>query len=153
VVTFQVDADGLLSVSAQEKSTGVQAAIVVKPSYGLDDESITRMLKDSFAYAKEDMQERALREQKVEAERVIEALVSALDKDGTRLLTAAEQADIAAGLEQLRASHNGTDSDAIRRDIDALAALSEHFAARRMDDAIHHALAGRSVAEVAADNP
>ncbi|HMY39599.1 MAG TPA: Fe-S protein assembly chaperone HscA [Marinagarivorans sp.] len=153
VVTFQVDADGLLSVSAQEKSTGVQAAIVVKPSYGLDDESITRMLKESFAHAKEDMQERALREQKVEAERVIEALVSALDKDGAHLLTAAEQADIAAGLEQLRASHNGLDSDAIRRDIEALAALSEQFAARRMDAAIHNALAGRSVAEVAADNP
>ncbi|MFO1369907.1 MAG: Fe-S protein assembly chaperone HscA [Marinagarivorans sp.] len=152
VVTFQVDADGLLSVSAQEKSTGVQAAIVVKPSYGLDDESITRMLKESFTHAKEDMQERALREQKVEAERVIEALVSALDKDGTRLLDAAEHAQIVAGLAQLRASHNGTDSDAIRRDIEALAALSEQFAARRMDDAIHMALAGRSVADVAADN-
>jgi len=152
VVTFQVDADGLLSVSAQEKSTGVQAAIVVKPSYGLDDDSITRMLKESFANAKEDMQERALREQKVEAERVIEALVSALDKDGARLLDAAEQAQISAGLEQLRASHNGIDSDAIRRDIEALAILSEQFAARRMDDAIHSALAGRSVTEVAADN-
>ena len=88
----------------------------------------------------------------MEAERVIEALVSALDKDGTVFLDAAEHAQIVAGLAQLRASHNGTDSDAIRRDIEALAALSEQFAARRMDDAIHMALAGRSVVDVAADN-
>jgi molecular chaperone HscA len=153
VVTFQVDADGLLSVSAQEKSTGVQAAIVVKPSYGLDDDSITRMLKESFAYAKEDMFERALREQKVEAERVIEALVNALEKDGSRLLEPSEYEQITVGIENLRFSHNGQDADAIRRDIDALASLSEQFAARRMDDAIHSALTGRSVDEVAAANP
>lgn len=152
-VTFQVDADGLLSVSAQEKTSGVQASIVVKPSYGLDDDSITRMLKESFAYAKEDMFERALREQKVEAERVIEALVGALAKDGARLLDPAEFEQITIGLEQLRQAHNGSDSDAIRQAIDELAALSEQFAARRMDDAIRSALTGRSVDEVAADNP
>ncbi|MEY4589801.1 MAG: chaperone protein HscA [Pseudomonadota bacterium] len=152
-VRFQVDADGLLSVSAQEKTSGVQAAIVVKPSYGLDDDSITRMLKESFAHAKEDMFERALREQKVEAERVIEALVNALEKDGSRLLDPTEFEQINSGLAALRLAHNGTDTDAIRLAIDGLAALSEQFAARRMDAAIHSALTGRTVDDVAAATP
>lgn len=153
LVTFQVDADGLLSVSAMEKASGVQAAIVVKPSYGLDDDSITRMLKESFASAKEDMLERALREQKVEAERVIEALVSALDKDGSRLLNSDEHTKILLGIEHLRQSHNGTDAEVIRQAIEQLSALSEQFAARRMDDAIHSALAGRSVDELTESKP
>ncbi len=146
-VTFQVDADGLLSVSAQEESSGVRSTIVVKPSYGLDDSTITNMLLDSFANAKMDTQERALREQQVEAERVIEALANALEQDGEQLLSPGEFAALNQGLQQLREMHNGTDSEAIKLAIEQLAALSENFAAQRMNAAIGKALAGQSLSD------
>jgi molecular chaperone HscA len=146
-VVFQVDADGLLSVSAQENTSGVQASIVVKPSYGLDDSAILQMLQDSFAHAKEDMQARALREQQVEAERVIEALTQALEQDGENLLSDLERAGLEAGLKQLQSTHNGQNQADIKRDIDALSELSEVFAARRMNAAVQKALAGRNLDE------
>lgn len=152
-VTFQVDADGLLSVSAQEKSSGVEASIEVKPSYGLDDDTITQMLKDSYSHAKEDMQARALREQQIEAERVIEALVAALEADGKQLLTDAEYAQLQDGVEALRKVHNeGTDRD-IAAEIERVGKLSEDFAARRMDASINQALAGHSLDEIDASGP
>ncbi len=152
-VTFQVDADGLLSVSAQEKSSGVEAGIEVKPSYGLDDDTITRMLKDSYARAQEDMEARALREQQVEAERVIEALVAALNTDGKQLLNDEEYAALEAGVEDLRRVHNdGTDRE-IAAEIERVGKLSEDFAARRMDASINQALAGHSLDELDDSGP
>jgi len=152
-VTFQVDADGLLSVSAQEKSSGVEASIEVKPSYGLDDDTITQMLKDSYSHAKEDMQTRALREQQIEAERVIEALATALESDGKELLTDAEYGQLQGGIEALRKVHNeGTDRD-IAAEIERVGKLSEDFAARRMDASIKQALAGHSLDEIDTSGP
>ena len=92
-VTYQVDADGLLSVTAMEKSTGVQSEIQVKPSYGLSDDEVANMLRDSMAYAKDDMQARALAEQRVEADRVIEGLIAAMQADGDELLSESREAD------------------------------------------------------------
>ncbi len=152
-VTFQVDADGLLSVSAQEKSTGIEASIQVKPSYGLGDDDITRMLTDSFAYAKDDMQARALREQQVEAERVIEALTSALAADGKRLLSALEYAELSVAVDGLRNVHNGGSAETIAAEIDRVGNLSEGFAARRMNASISEALAGHSLDELDAEGP
>ncbi|MCG3469873.1 Fe-S protein assembly chaperone HscA [Xenorhabdus bovienii] len=146
-VTFQVDADGLLSVSALEKSTGVEASIQVKPSYGLSDAEIARMLRDSMTNAQEDIQARKLAEQKVEAARVLESLTSALEKDAD-LLSQEEQVAIDAAVEVLIESAQGTSSDAIESAIKQLDKQTQEFAARRMDTSIRRALAGHSVDEI-----
>jgi molecular chaperone HscA len=148
-VTFQVDADGLLAVSARETTSGVEASITVKPSYGLADEDIARMLSESIGSAQADMQVRALREQQVEAQRLLEATAAALAADGD-LLGAEERADIGRQIEVLAAVASGTDSSAIKAAIDELAHRTDDFAARRMDRSIRAALAGRRVDELAA---
>ena len=146
-VSFQVDADGLLSVSAREMSSGVEASVLVKPSYGLSDDEIAEMLKSGAEHAGDDMRARALREQQVEAERVIEATEHALDKDGA-LLDADERAVIDAAIASLRALLGGEDHRAIKTGIDALARATDEFAARRMDNSIRSALAGHKVDEL-----
>ncbi|MCW8886253.1 MAG: Fe-S protein assembly chaperone HscA [Motiliproteus sp.] len=147
-VTFQVDADGLLNVSARELTSGVESAIEVKPSYGLSDGEIARMIKDSFSHAQEDHDARTLREQQVEADRLIEALEAALDADGDRLLTPEDQAILRQGIAQLSQLNGGSDHKAIAKGIEVLSAASDEFAARRMDDGVRRALAGHSVDEV-----
>ena len=144
-VTFQVDADGLLNVSAMEKSTGVHAEIQVKPSYGLEDNEIATMLKASMDNAQEDMQVRMLKEQQVEAARVQENLQGALDADGLALLDASEIQVIAAGIERLNELAKGTDKDVIKAAIEQLDKLSETFAQKRMDQSIKSAFSGQSV--------
>ncbi|GAB4180120.1 MAG: Fe-S protein assembly chaperone HscA [Rhodocyclaceae bacterium] len=146
-VSFQVDADGLLAVSAREMSTGVEASVLVKPSYGLSDEEISGMLRASFDHAGEDMQLRALREQQVEAARVMEATESALNEDGA-LLGAAERARIEAALASLRARSAGTDHRAIKAAIEALNEATAEFAAARMNRSIRAALAGHRLDEL-----
>ncbi len=146
-VTFQVDADGLLSVTAMEKSTGVEASIQVKPSYGLTDGEIATMIKDSMSYAEQDIQARMLAEQKVEAARVLESLTSALAADAA-LLSAAERQAIDAAAEQVRAAAAGDDADAIKEAIKNIDTQPQEFAARRMDQSVRIALKGQSVDEV-----
>ncbi|WP_299591374.1 Fe-S protein assembly chaperone HscA [uncultured Microbulbifer sp.] len=146
-VTFQVDADGLLSVTAMEKSSGVQAEITVKPSYGLGDSDITRMLQDSYANAEEDIAARALREAQVEAERTLEAMLVALQENGAELLDEKELEALERGMQALRLAHNGGTPEEIRSRIDELNALSEPFAARRMDESIKRAMQGHSLDE------
>ena len=147
-VTFQVDADGLLSVSASEKTTGVAASIVVKPSYGLSDDEVARMLQESFSHAVEDRDARALAEQRVEAESLLTAIRAALDKDAD-LLTDGERGELEGRMAALEQAWNTTDHRAIKAAIEALNAASEAFAARRMDRAVSGALAGRKLDEVA----
>ncbi|HYF57523.1 MAG TPA: Fe-S protein assembly chaperone HscA [Burkholderiaceae bacterium] len=146
-VTFQVDADGLLSVTAREQSQGVEASIAVKPSYGLSDDEIARMLQDSFGAAESDMQARALREQQVEADRLIAATQVALDADGD-LLDAAQREAIGARMRALRAIAQGDDPRAIEAGIGELARETESFAALRMDRAVREALSGRRLDEI-----
>lgn len=146
-VTFQVDADGLLSVTAMEKSTGVEASIQVKPSYGLTDGEIASMIKDSMSYAEQDVQARMLAEQKIEAARVLESLVSALAADAA-LLSAAERQAIDDAAEQVRAAAAGDDADAIKEAIKNIDTQTQEFAARRMDQSVRIALKGQSVDEV-----
>ena len=131
-VTFQVDADGLLSVTAMEKSTGVEASIQVKPSYGLTDGEIANMIKDSMSYAEQDIQARMLAEQKVEAARVLESLESALAADAA-LLSAAERQVIDAAAEQVRTAAAGEDADAIKEAIKNIDTQTQEFAARRAE--------------------
>lgn len=147
-VTFQVDADGLLGVSARELSSGVEASIQVKPSYGLTDGEIARMLQDSFAYAGDDKVARALREQQVEAQRLLEAVQAALDVDGERLLDAQEREVIEVHMQQLRTQATGSDVAAIEAQIKRLSQITDAFAARRMDASIKAALAGRRLNEI-----
>ncbi|MFH0223646.1 Fe-S protein assembly chaperone HscA [Vibrio furnissii] len=147
-VTYQVDADGLLSVTAMEKSTGVQSEIQVKPSYGLSDDEVANMLKDSMAYAKDDMQARALVEQRVEADRVIEGLISAMQVDGDDLLTEEERQALLQAIEKLIELRNGDNADAIEQGIKDTDKASQEFASRRMDKSIRAALAGHSVDEI-----
>lgn len=147
-VTFQVDADGLLNVSAEEKSTGVAASIVVKPSYGLDDASIANMIKASFEHAQEDIALRALREQQVEADRTIESMVAALNDNGRELLSEQEYAELESSLRDLQQLAQGSDTDAIQAAIEKIGQQSEMFAARRMDASIKKALAGQSLTEL-----
>ncbi|HBS6072738.1 TPA: Fe-S protein assembly chaperone HscA [Klebsiella aerogenes] len=146
-VTFQVDADGLLSVTAMEKSTGVEASIQVKPSYGLTDGEIANMIKDSMSYAEQDIQARMLAEQKVEAARVLESLESALAADAA-LLSAAERQVIDAAAELVRTAAAGEDADAIKEAIKNIDTQTQEFAARRMDQSVRAALKGQSVDEV-----
>ena len=143
-VTFQVDADGLLSVNARESTTGAEASVTVKPSYGLADADIERMLRDSFAHAKEDVHARALAEARVEGQRMLEATRSALTADAA-LLSAQEKAPIEAGMAQLEKALQGTDHRAIKQALDALNHVTEDFAARRMDEGIRRALAGKQI--------
>ena len=144
-VTFQVDADGLLNVMAMEKSSGVQAEIQVKPSYGLDESQISDMLKASMQNATGDMQARMLKEQQVEAARVHEALQAALNADGAELLSAAEIDTIQASLVVLDTAGKNDDIDAIKQAISAADAASQIFAEKRMDHSIKKALAGHTV--------
>ncbi|BCZ58984.1 chaperone protein HscA [Serratia marcescens] len=146
-VTFQVDADGLLSVTAMEKSTGVEASIQVKPSYGLSDSEIAGMIKDSMANAQSDVGARKLAEQRVEAARVLESLQGALATDAA-LLSEAESQAIAAATQALQQAAQGEDPAAIEDAIKTLDAQTQDFAARRMDASIRRALAGHSVDEV-----
>ncbi|AJF74398.1 chaperone protein HscA [Raoultella ornithinolytica] len=146
-VTFQVDADGLLSVTAMEKSTAVEASIQVKPSYGLSDSEIATMIKDSMSHAEQDVKARMLAEQKVEAARVLESLESALATDAA-LLSAAERQAIDDATAQLRAVATGDDADAIKEAIKNTDTQTQEFAARRMDQSVRTALKGQSVDEV-----
>ena len=155
-VTYQVDADGLLAVAAREMRSGVEASITVKPSYGLADDQVARMLQDSYTSASSDMQMRALREEQVEAERILLATQSALDGD-VDLLSQEEQAAIGEQLQAVRAAVSASNDDATppgqRQDalhaaVQALARGTEEFAARRMDKSVRKALAGKSLDEV-----
>lgn len=146
-VTFQVDADGLLSVTAMEKSTGVAAAIQVKPSYGLSDGEIAEMIKDSMLNAQSDVDARKLAEQRVEASRVLESLQGALASDAA-LLSAQERQEIDSAVANLRQTLQGSDAAAIEAAIKMVDATTQNFAARRMNVSIRRALAGHSVDEV-----
>lgn len=143
-VTFQVDADGLLSVTAMEKSTGVQSSIQVKSSFGLSDTEIATMLKDSMKYAKDDIGRRMLAEQQVEAARVLESLHAALAKDGD-LLNADERGQIDATMANVAQVAAGDDADAIKLAIEKLDEQTQDFAARRMDNSIRVAFKGQSI--------
>ncbi|AIL63505.1 Fe-S protein assembly chaperone HscA [Pseudomonas alkylphenolica] len=147
-VTFQVDADGLLSVSARELGSGVESSIQVKPSYGLTDGEIARMLKDSFEHAGFDKVARQLREHQVDAERLLEAVQGALDADGERLLDAEERLAIEQQMQDLRDLINGTDGAAIEQQTKRLSQVTDAFAARRLDSTVKAALAGRNLNEI-----
>ncbi len=143
-VTFQVDADGLLSVAARESTTGAEASVAVKPSYGLADADIERMLRDSFSHAKEDVHARALAEARVDGQRLLEATRSAMAADGA-LLAPEEKASIEARIAELERALQGADHRAIKQALDALNHATEDFAARRMDEGIRRALAGKQI--------
>ena len=143
-VTFQVDADGLLSVSAAEQISGVASHIEVKPSYGLQDGDITRMIEDSYKHAQDDIEARRLQEQKVEAARLIEATEAALEIDGG-LLSAEELAKLVQGMQALKEAAEGSDWAAIKQTADALNDASIEFAGRRMDKSIKTVLTGQKL--------
>ena len=146
LVTFQVDADGLLSVSAEEQSSGVHASVEVKPSYGLSDTEIETMLKASIEHAEDDMRTRMLAEQQVEADRVIEALRSALEKDGS-LLTDKELARIEQAKSVLLKMRQGDDEEKIKQAIKNLEDESQEFIARRMNRSVQQVMKGHKVEE------
>jgi molecular chaperone HscA len=143
-VTFEVDADGLLAVSAREQTTGIEASVAVKPSYGLADDEIARMLQDSFAHASDDMVARAHAEAQVEADRVIAATEGALAADGD-LLSAEERKQIEDAIALVRQRHDANDHHALRAAVEALNHATAEFAARRMDRSVAAALAGKRV--------
>ncbi|AHY42030.1 Fe-S protein assembly chaperone HscA [Stutzerimonas decontaminans] len=147
-VTFQVDADGLLSVSARELASGVEASIQVKPSYGLTDGEIARMLEDSFRKADEDRDARALREQLVDAQRLLEAVEAALVADGERLLSAEERVAIDSQVAELRGLLDSQDVVVIERQTKRLSQITDAFAARRLDSTVKAALAGRRLNDI-----
>jgi len=144
LVTFQVDADGLLSVFAREKTSGKEASVTVKPSYGLADADIERMLRDSFEHAKEDVHARALAENRVEGQRLIEATLSAMEADAA-LLSPEESQLIREKIEALRKRLEGRDHRAIKQASEELNRVTGDFAGRRMDAGIRRALAGRKI--------
>ncbi len=148
-VTFLVDADGLLHVTAREETTGIETAIQVKPSYGLTDEEVERMLLDSFAHAEDDVKARLLTEQRVEAERIVSAARAAM-ADSPELLTDADKMAIDAAMAELDRVKVGTDHHAIRAAVEQLDVASKDFAGRRMNRALESGLRGRGVAEVEA---
>ncbi len=147
-VSFQVDADGLLNVSAKELNSGVESHVEVKPSYGLNDEDVTRMLKESYTHAREDMQARALREQQVDADRMYEDLLVALNQDGHELLSDKEYHCLEAALDDLKQVRQSTNHREIARHIEMVSKTSEEFAARRMNASIQKALTGHSLNEI-----
>ncbi len=147
-VTYQVDADGLLSVMAEEKTSGVTADIVVKPSYGLTDAEIGSMLRASMDHARDDVNARMLKEQQVEARRVIEAIDSALAVDGDELLSASEQNDINAARNYLYGLLESTDTEALKKAIKAVETVSETYVARRMNASVKEVLEGKQIDEV-----
>jgi len=146
-VTFQVDADGLLSVTAREKTTGVESSIVVKPSYGLSDDEVARMLQESFSHAGHDRDARALAEQQVDADALRASIEAALAQDAD-LLSPEERAGIEASLASLAAARRGRDHRALKAAVEAVNRGTEAFAARRMDRAIAGALTGRRLDQV-----
>ena len=146
-VTFQVDADGLLTVSAKEKTTEVEASVTVKPSYGLGDADIERMLRDSYQHAREDMHARALNEHRVDAQRLIEAIRSGLKEDGG-LLSPEERSSIEEKTKQLEKLLQGNDSRAVKQSVEALNRATEEFAARRMDAGVRRALTGKKLSSL-----
>jgi len=143
-VTFQVDADGLLAVASKEMTSGAEASVTVKPSYGLGDADIERMLRDSFQHANEDVHSRALAEQRVEGQRLLEATRSALQADGS-LLASEERDSIEKAVTGLERVIQDKDHRAIKRAAEALNRATEDFAARRMDEGVRRALAGRKI--------
>ena len=151
-VTFQVDADGLLIVSAREENSGVEASIDVKPSYGLSDAEVESMLRDSIEHAEDDMHSRSLREQQVEADRVIEALDSALAVDADQLLTEDEKSTIMLARQALLDVKGGSDIVKIERAIKHLESVCENYVARRMNSNIKDAMKGHSIDEYASDS-
>jgi molecular chaperone HscA len=147
-VTFQVDADGLLSVSAREQTSGVEAAITVKPSYGLSDDEIAGMLQEANAHAEADMKARALNEQRVDGNSLLEATRAALAQDGDTLLDADERGVIEAKITELETAMAGADHLAIKRAVEALNQATSEFAARRMDASVKKALRGHKLDEL-----
>ncbi len=147
-VVFRVDADGLLAVSAKELSTGIEASVEVKPSYGLSENEIASMLKASFEHAADDAGQRSLVEAQVEADRVIQALEGALNQDGEALLPAEDNDVLRGALEKLKALRAGDDHRAITEGTEMLSKASEEFAALRMDAAVKRALAGKQLEEI-----
>lgn len=153
LVTFQVDADGLLAVTAKEQSTGASASIEVKPSYGLSDDQIGEMLKASYTHAEDDKQQRALRELQVEAQQLIESLKTALLADGEALLSVEEHDLLNAALAKLEQLLGGScDVAELRQGVELVSQASEEFAARRMNASIRKALAGQNLDDLAGDN-
>lgn len=146
-VSFKVDADGLLSVSAREDTTGIETQVDVKPSYGLTDDEVEQMLRDSITFADDDIQARLLAEQRVEAERVILAIESALDADGDKFLDDKERSELLQGIKELKELTNSNDSESIKQAVSALNNLSEVFASRRMDASIRSVMAGHNINE------
>jgi len=144
-VTFQVDADGMLSVTAREETSGVESSIAVKPSYGLTDREIETMLRDSIDHARDDMQARRLREQQVEADRVLEALHAALSEDGAVFLGPDEREPIEHAARQLAAARQGDDPRAIKQAMEQLEQASADYVTRRMNANIRKAMAGHKI--------
>ena len=151
-VAFQVDADGLLSVSAKELSTGIESEIQVKPSYGLADNEIAEMLKASYSCAEGDMVARNLREQQVEADRLLHSLEQAVMTDGPQLLSEEELTHLREQMVVLLGLRNGADAALIEQGVKVLAQASDFFAARRMDLSIKNALKGHSIDEIEGDS-
>jgi molecular chaperone HscA len=147
-VTFQVDADGLLNVEAKELSTGVESSIQVKPSYGLNDTQIADMLKASYSSAEDDKEKRLLREQIVDADRLIAALEQAIVVDGQALLSDDERALFESEIALLKSVRDTSDTRAIELGVERLAKVSDDFASRRMDLNIQRALQGHSIKEI-----
>ena len=147
-VTYQVDADGLLSVTAEETHSGVKADIVIKPSYGLTDSEIETMLRDSMSHAKEDIEARMLAEQQVEARRVIEAVDSALAQDGHELLDDEEYARIQAARDALEKQIDSATSEQLKKAIKAVEAASEDYVAKRMNASVRQVLSGKNIDQV-----
>jgi molecular chaperone HscA len=147
-LTFSVDADGLLKVEAEEKTTGTRTEVEVKPSYGLSDEEIERMLVDAYEHGEEDVRTRRLLEERVEATRIIDALEQALRNDRDLLSDEEERSDIEGALKRLKRASEGTDYDEIHRRVEDLDLASKAFAGRRMDRSITKALAGRAAKSV-----
>ena len=147
-VTYQVDADGLMSVKAEEKNSGVSADIIVKPSYGLTDAEIESMLRASMEHARDDVDARMLREQQVEARRVLEAIDSALASDGRQLLTAAEYNDIKRARDELEKLIEDASTERLKQAIKQVEKISENYVAKRMNASVNKVLAGRQIDEV-----